>query len=466
MFKIRVKPALWLALGAFVSSGAQAVDLDGVYVGGGLQSATADLQYDYWFTDGTEYGDGIGFNLFAGYKLAENIALELEGRYWGIELDETSNHDGDLRGNISTGFKFFIPIAPQIDLTASFGLTHWFIKDLDDEIGRAANLATHDSAAYYGLGVSTYLADNLELGIRYDNHPVFATQAESYNFYAAYHFGDMNRSDPHDILSRLYISFNVAQFSRGGYEDNISFGGLGGTVSQDLQAYLNQIPSYSGNHSTGAGEESDGYYFFFGYQMNNWVSLELGLMDFGDYEAYVGTIRDDNDVEYVINEKLLEADVTGTLFGLKAAVYRSSYGLNLYTRFGVNQVEADVRRYFLAQEWDGQVDTRFIAPYYGAGLSYQVMDSLSVSLDYIVFELDDFFVNSRSRSIGLGVAFAFGSEPRRAVNVRKSSIFTDYFKDEAGDPAKQSIEKTTACDERYKHMFFGCGDSEDQGGQQ
>ncbi len=457
MFKIRVKLAGLLALGSFVSSGAQAVDLDGVYLGGGLQSTTADLQYDYSFSSGTKYGDGIGFNLFAGYKIVDNIALELEGRYLGIELDESSGHDGELRGNISTGFKFFIPVADQIDLTANFGLTHWFIKDFDDEDGREADYATHDLAAYYRLGISTYIVRNLELGLSYDMHGMFANQAESYNLYAAYHFGDMRRSAPHNIFSRLYVSFNAAQFSRGGYEDNVDLGV--GTVSDDLQAYLDQIPSFSGRHGVGADEDSDGYYVFLGYQMNSWVSLELGIVDFGEYEASVGTIRDSNDVEYVINEKLLEADVTGTLFGFKASAYRSSFGLNLYTRFGVNQVEADIQRYFISDGSGEQVDSTFIAPYYGAGLSYQVLDSLSVSLDYIVFEMDDFYVNSRSRSIGLGVAYAFGSESKRAVNVHESSIFTDYFKDEDA-PAEQSIERTTACDEKHKHMFFGCDDED------
>lgn len=459
MFKIRVKLAGLLALSSFVSSGAQAIDLDGIYLGGGLQSATADVQYDRSSSSGTEYGDGVGFNLFAGYKIVDNIALELEGRYWGIEYDNTANHDGDLRGNISTGFKFLIPIADQIDLTANFGLTHWFIKDFDDEDGQAADLATHDLAAYYRLGISSYIARNLELGFSYDMHGMALNQSESFNLYAAYHFGDMRRSAPHNIFSRLYVSFNAAQFSRGGYEDNVGFSSLGGTVSQDLQTYLNQIPGFSGSHGVGADDDSDGYYVFLGYQMNNWVSLELGLVDFGEYEASVGTIRDSNDVEYVINEKLLEADVTGTLFGFKASAYRSSFGLNLYTRFGVNHVKADIERYSISTGMDGQVDTNFIAPYYGAGLSYQVLDSLSVSLDYIVFEMDDFYVNSRSRSIGLGVAYAFGSESKRAVNVRESSIFTDYFKDEDA-PAEQSIERTTACDEKHKHMFFGCDDED------
>ncbi|MDX1693916.1 MAG: outer membrane beta-barrel protein [Ketobacteraceae bacterium] len=467
MFMVRVKLALLLALGSFVSSNVGAVDLDGVYLGGGTQTSIAELQYGDWLADDDEYGTGGGFNLFAGYRIVDNIALELEGRYWGIGADGTSSHEGDLRGNVSAGFKFSIPVSRWLDLNASFGLTHWFIKDYDREEGRdngiigfPGQLETHDSGAYYGLGASGYVNNALELGFRYEMHSAFVTQVESYNFYAAYHFGEIRRSAPHSIFSRLYVSFNAAQFSRGGYAENVGIGSFL-SVSDDVAFYLQQIPSYEGDYVYGGGGDTDGYYFFVGYQMNPWVSLEIGAMDFGDYELNLGTLRDANGVEYVINEPLVDASMTGTLFGFRALAYRASFGLNIYTRFGVNHVEADIDRSYLSLEFDEGVSSTFTAPYYGAGIGYQVSDSIGISLDYIVFELDDAVVNARSRSIGLGISVAFGGESRGATNVRESSVFTDYATED-DKPAPHSMDRTTACDERYRRLFFAC-DNDEQG---
>lgn len=461
MVKTKALSATLLALAPFVFHNAPAMALDGLYLGVGLQDATADLQYEYLNSVGTEYGSGTGFNLFAGYKLTENMALELEGRYWGIELDTTGNADGDLRGNVSTGFRFFIPVADSIDLTAGFGLTHWFIKDFDDEDGREADITTRDMAGYYGLGIASHLSDVLEVGFRYENHGVFVNQAESFTLYAAYYFGGMRRSAPQDVLSRLYVSVNAAQFSRGGYAESVNAGVLGGSVGNDVSIYLSQIPSYEGNYNYGGGDDTDGYYVFLGYQMNPWVALELGLVDFGNYEFTLGTLRDSNGVDYLINEKLIDADTSGTLFGFKGALYRASYGLNIFTRLGVASVETDIKRSYLSFNSPGQVSTRFIAPYYGVGISYQVLDSLSVSLDYLVFELDDIAVNARSRSLGLGIAFAFGEVSRSARNVRETSSFTDYFNGD-DQPATNSLERTTACGERYRDMFFGCDDNSER----
>lgn len=452
MFKIITRSAIALATAGFVSSVSYANDF---YAGGGLQTSDAKIQSDNEsYPDGSGYGSGTGLNAFVGYRLSPHVRFQLQAINSNIDADFSDTGDGNIRGLVATGFKFYIPVANRIDLTAGFGLNHWYADDIED-----ADFNTHDLASYYSLGAAYYLSNKVELGFEYERHTAFITNVDSFGLYGAYHFGNLVAMAPYNHLEQLYIGAYASQFNRGGYENATDFGSGVGSVGNDVTNYLNQIPTFSGSHDLDMDDSSTGYFLFAGYQLNPWVGLEIGYVDFGDYDYELGSVKDDNGVSYVINETLLDAEITGVLFGIKGSLYRSPMGINLYARVGVNSVESEVERLILSQNRRLKVTSEYVSPYYGAGIGYQVTDSLAVNAQYTVFELDNYEINDQSRSIAIGIEYAIGSSPRRVANVSKSeSFFGDYSN---AKPTKQSLDRTTACSEKYRNLFFGCEAEQD-----
>ncbi|MCG8316866.1 MAG: outer membrane beta-barrel protein [Pseudomonadales bacterium] len=428
----------------------------GFYAGGGINDSEALV--DAYSGDQGTFDSGVSANGFAGYKMNAYSALEIGGRYWDLNLDNDSGKDQTLLSNAELGFRFYLPIAENTQLTARLGAHRWFINDDSDDDYSDLDLSS-GQGFYYGFGVSQRFMKRLEISLLYEMHSAHTANIESIGLQAAYYFGDLFEVQSHSHLERLYFQAFVTQFDRGEFEDDVFVSDL--NFYNDLNTYVFLTTGSGADFNTSIEEKKIGPVLYAGYQLNDWLAFELGYADFGEVEYHVGTVQNQRGLDVVIDETLYSSKSSAYLFGMNSSLYQTENGLSVYNRMGISAWTTELERYFIVENNRVKGDFEGVSPYVGLGVAWHFTDSLGVLIEYTIFRQtssgDGGLIKGASastESIGIGLQYSLGSGVKRINRPSKGRSIADSW------TSKSNLKSTTACDEKYRDMFFGCDSTE------
>jgi len=111
-------------------------------------------------------------------------------------------------------------------------------------------------------------------------------------------------------------------------------------------------------------DDKDAYQVFAGYGFNQYIAVEAGFIDFGDY-----------------GNDLVSADTNGYTLGLKVGLPVSD-NINIYVRGGQLWYETDYSALGVNDKTDDE------GLFAGLGVSYHINEDWSVKFDYTVYDSD------------------------------------------------------------------------------
>ena len=141
----------------------------GIYAGAGVTVGFENFDSPFWTNDYPGFDDyetPVGFDLWAGYRLIPNLALEVELGYLGgfdlkgthLKLDALTLM-GNVKAYVLTGR--FQPFA-----VAGVGMLNWRGTDSTAPSYNEGNVSKADLAARFGGGIDVYLTENFALELK------------------------------------------------------------------------------------------------------------------------------------------------------------------------------------------------------------------------------------------------------------------------------------------------------------
>jgi len=141
----------------------------GIYAGAGVTVGFENFDSPYFAADYPGFDDyetPVGFDLWAGYRLIPNLALEVELGYLGgfdlkgthLKLDALTL-TGNVKAYALTGR--FQPFA-----VAGIGMLNWRGQDSSKLSYNDANSSETDLAARFGAGIDVYLTEGFALEVK------------------------------------------------------------------------------------------------------------------------------------------------------------------------------------------------------------------------------------------------------------------------------------------------------------
>lgn len=185
-----------LIAGACLATGAQAKDLTGWFVNGGVGSAHYHAALDNVDGHGSDTGTSFQFN--AGWR---SQFIGIEGGY--VDLGSVSDHDdfgdsGKVSGKGWTlGVNGHFNPTEKWYISARAGLFHWTTKlrgTVDEGEGGIATVSLSDNGTngYFGLGTGVDFNRNWSLGVNGDFYQInahgYRVHTKVYSVTAEYRF--------------------------------------------------------------------------------------------------------------------------------------------------------------------------------------------------------------------------------------------------------------------------------------
>jgi len=168
-----------LLSGVFISTFcfASGANAEGVYAGFSLGNASLDE---------SEIDSAVGWKLFGGYEVSDNIAIE--GGYTSFGEMDISDFWYSATLEI-TGFELAAvgsyPINDQLSLLGKLGFLRW---DAEFDFSGLGSVSTSGTDIFFGLGGQYNLSDNLDVRATWERYTVEDTDADLLSASVVYSF--------------------------------------------------------------------------------------------------------------------------------------------------------------------------------------------------------------------------------------------------------------------------------------
>lgn len=439
-------PFRLLSLAALLACSPAAVA--GYYLGGGVQQGSLEDAYSNDALD-----DAPGGRLHAGLELSDTLAFEAAIEGWDHAFgDAEDDYEESIRPGVSMGFRARMPVTERFSITSSMGAHHWTARAYDnsDLVGERGEASGVDW--FYTLGTRMRLQDAWEIGLeryRYNNGDGFGNEG---------------------VYNLSGFRFTASYFPEGRLQGT---GGMGleqvmvrGGLVTSLQSVTDEYADDDTSDLTPGVEAT------LGYLLLPTLSFELGYRILGEAQFDVAP-----DFEYepgaLAGFGLSAVRLKGVTAGFAYEAWREDK-LALFVRSGVFS-------WALEQEYRKAVNGTAVSavdPYIGGGLTYQLNDRLAFYTDYTRYSADVAASTVAVNALSVGVEYMIGQSPRftasrataegwkpwrsrlsegsggagRTVGMPASHGSDDDAADEDSDDGGEA----TACDPRYRDMFFDC----------
>jgi hypothetical protein len=453
-------PWLLRIITAALCGAASASAMAGYYLGGSIQQGSLE---DASSTDSLDRSPGG--RLHGGYEVSDTLAVEAAVEGWNHAIEDVSDVDEErMDPGLSFGFRARMPLTERLSLTSLVGVHQWR-AEADEESGffRISSQASGVDT-FYTLGTRFRLQEAWELGL------------ERYRYNAGDGFGSRG------VFNLTGFRFTASYFPDGrlrgnggmGLEQVVLRGGIITSLQEATDEYVDD----------GSSDLTPGVEATVGYLLLPELAFELGYRMLGEAQF-------DVDPAFTFQPGapagfgLAAVRLKGVTAGFAYESWREER-LALFLRAGMLSwvAESDYQRAV------GTATETAIDPYLGGGLTYQLTDRMAFYADYTRYSADVADSTLRVNALSAGVEYLIGEAPRQTASRTMAAGWRpgrgrltgsmasdpDWGQsagagqvtpdDDADDSARwpdgasgasgEDGGEVTACDPRYRGLFFDC----------